>query len=341
MVERSHQRLVQTKYGVAENGCAFFILTMDKNAWLEASVMVDGEMAEAVSEVFARYVAGGVVIESTKIEADPEGEGKATGPLRVCGYLPVDGSIETEKQKLIEAVWHLSQIRPVPELTFKPVAELDWSEHWKQHFHPITIGNRLMITPTWLDISTTDRTVVRIEPGMAFGTGTHPTTQLCLEILDRQLSPQVNTAINIHEPQLSMIDVGCGSGILSIAAVKLGMSYGLGVDVDPHAVEAAKKNSLLNAVQNQLDFHVGSLEEIRAGAFRIQRAPIVVANILAPVIVQLLAAGLNEILDPQGKLILSGILKEQVPDVAAAVHDRGMKIKDQHQDGDWIALLVE
>ena len=314
---------------------------MDTETWIEASLVVDGEMAEAVSEVLARFVSGGVVIESTQIADDVEGEGAVVGPLRVCGYLPVDGLLEEKKQNILVALWHLSQIRPLPELEFKSVAELDWSELWKQHFHPVPIGKRLLIIPTWMDFAAGERTVVKIDPGMAFGTGTHPTTQLCLGILEDLLDPLLIGAPAEGKSQQTMIDLGCGSGVLGIAAVKLGVSHALGVDLDPEAVEAARQNSVVNDVGNRLDFFVGSLAEIKAGSFPIKRAPLVVANILAPVIVRLLAAGLNDIVATHGKLLLSGILEQQAVDVETAVQASGMHLKGKRQDGDWLALLVE
>ncbi len=314
---------------------------MDTETWIEASLVVDGEMAEAVSEVLARFVSGGVVIESTQITDDVEGEGTVVGPLRVCGYLPVDDLLEEKRRNILVALWHLSQIRPLPELEFKPVAELDWSELWKQHFHPVPIGKRLLIIPTWMDFAAGERTVVKIDPGMAFGTGTHPTTQLCLGILEDLLDPHVIGTLAEGKSTQMMIDLGCGSGILGIAAVKLGVSHALGVDLDPEAVEAARQNSVVNDVGNRLDFFVGSLAEIKAGEFPIMRAPLVVANILAPVIVRLLAAGLNDIVATHGKLILSGILEQQAADVEAAVRASGMRLKGKRQDGDWLALIVE
>jgi ribosomal protein L11 methyltransferase len=192
-----------------------------------------------------------------------------------------------------------------------------------------------------MDFAAGERIVVKIDPGMAFGTGTHPTTQLCLGILEDLLDPHVIGTLAEGKSQQMMIDLGCGSGILGIAAVKLGVSHALGVDVDPDAVEAARQNSVVNDVGNRLDFFVGSLAEIKAGSFTIKRAPLVVANILAPVIVRLLAAGLNDIVATHGKLILSGILEQQAADVEAAVRASGMHLKGKRQDGDWLALLVE
>ncbi len=314
---------------------------MDAESWLEVSLVVDGEMAEAVSDVLARYASRGTVIESTQINNDMYGEGSVSGPLRVCGYLPVDESLEEKKQSLLEALWHLGQIRPLPPVVFEPVADLDWTEIWKHHFHPIPVGKRLLISPTWIDVEAGSRIAVKIDPGMAFGTGTHPTTQLCLAILEDLLEGQGSGFQDEGRSQLTMIDVGCGSGILSIAAVKLGVSRVLGVDQDSEAVEIARQNCAINQVSDRIELHTGSLSEIQAGEFSVRSAPLVAANILATVIVRLLKAGLRDLVVPGGKLILSGILEEQLGEVEAAVLESGLHLKESRQSGDWLALLIE
>ena len=158
--------------------------------WLEVSLEVNGEMAEAVAEVLARFAPNGVVIESTAIQATIGDEGHPVGPLRVCAYLEVDDRIEDTRQRIEESLWYLGRIRELPEPAFKTVGEVNWVEAWKQHYKPVPIGERLIIVPAWLDSPDDDRIPIRIDPGMAFGTGTHPTTQLCLEILDHYLGGQ-------------------------------------------------------------------------------------------------------------------------------------------------------
>jgi ribosomal protein L11 methyltransferase len=327
--------------GVAQTGCAFYFFRMHAESWLEVSLVVDGEMAEAVSDVLTRYVSGGVVIESTQITSDLNGEGRVSGPLRVCGYLLVDEHLDEKKQSLSEALWHLGQIRPLPPVIFEPVADLDWTEIWKQHFHPIPIGRRLLISPTWIDIEAGNRLAVKMDPGMAFGTGTHPTTQLCLEILEDLLDEQRTGEQVEDKSPLRMIDLGCGSGILSIAAVKLGVSYVLGLDLDPEVVEVARRNCIINEVGDRIELHTGSLFEIQVGEFPILSAPLVTVNILASVIVRLLETGLSELVTPGGKLILSGILAEQAEEVEASVLKSGLRLTESRQSGDWLALLVE
>jgi ribosomal protein L11 methyltransferase len=317
---------------------------MEEAAWLEVSLVVDGELAEAVAEALARFVSGGVVIESTGVTAGPEDEGgRAVGPLRVCGYLPVDASLEENRRKLEEALWYLGRIRPLPEASFTPVKDVNWADAWKQHYQPVAIGRRLIIVPAWMDSPNDRRIPVRIDPGMAFGTGTHPTTQLCLELIEAAIDRETQVGVKGDLPQgwRSVIDVGCGSGILAIAALKLGMERALGVDVDPQALAAARQNAKANQVAAGLDLGPGSVEEIRSGKFSIRQAGLVVANILAPVLVRLFGEGLGDLLLPGGWLAISGILEEQALEVATAAEAQGLRLVDRRQEGDWVALVFE
>jgi ribosomal protein L11 methyltransferase len=294
-------------------------------------------MAEAISEVLARYVSGGVVIESTHIEDEPEGEGYPTGPLRISGYIPFDDRLEQTRQKLEEALWHLGQVRPVSQIHFRAIEDLDWSAVWKDHFQPVQIGKEITIIPIWMEAENEERIAIKIDPGMAFGTGTHPTTQLCLEMLAEILD-------NVEAPKrskLSMIDVGCGSGILGIAALKLGVGRVLGVDLDREAVEAARKNAMVNGEAEHLNLEVGSLAEIKEGKFLLSQGQIVVANILAPVIIRMLQDDLGEIVAPGGKLVLSGILDEQSAEIESVLNDVELKLVQKKQSGDWIVLVAE
>lgn len=302
--------------------------------WLEISLTVDGELAEAVAEVLARFVPGGVVVESTAIYADALDEGYPIGPLRVCGFIPVDSQLEETRQRIQEALYFLGRIQPLPEPEFKPVEEINWAETWKQHYRPIAIGKRLVIVPAWLESPDESRITIRIDPGMAFGTGTHPTTQLCLELLEVQLLGEAELL------DVDIIDVGCGSGILSIAALKLGVRRAFGVDTDPEAISAAKQNATDNNVADQTEFAVGSVAEVLAGQFPVKQAPVVVANILAPIIMRLLHAGLGELVTPDGVILLSGILEEQLPDMEAALKNHGFSVRERRQIEDWAALSV-
>ncbi len=298
--------------------------------WIEVSLLVDGEMAEAVAEVLTRYVSGGVVISSTAIEADPDDVGRVVGPLKVAAYLPDDENLETTRQKIEEGLYYLGRIRSLPQAVFTPIQETNWVESWKEHYHPIPLGQRLIILPSWYENPDPARIPIIIEPGMAFGTGTHPTTQISLELLE------------IHFPAThpTVIDVGCGSGILTIAARKLGASTLLGVDIDAEALDNARQNADLNGVGDQIAWGAGSVREIRGGQYVPDKAELVLANILAPIIIRLLDQGLPELLTPNGILILSGILAEQEEDVRAALKLHQMGVTDRRQMGDWVGLVA-
>lgn len=314
--------------------------------WLEVSLVVDGELAEAVAEVLARFAPGGVAIESTAVTAAADdSEGRAVGPLRVAAYLPVDERLEDTRRKLEEALWYLGRIQPLPAAQFRSVQEADWAEAWKAHYQPIAIGRRLIIVPAWLENPNPERVPIRMDPGMAFGTGTHPTTQLCLELLDGLLDDRGWTLDGEFDPP-TVIDVGCGSGILSVAALKLGASHALGVDIDPLAVDVSRENARLNGVSDRFEAGTGSVAEVLAGEFTLRQAPLVLANILAPVIIRLLDDGLHDLLAPRRSgqvepaLILSGVIQEQAGDVETALLRHGLRVAMRKQSGDWVALLA-
>jgi ribosomal protein L11 methyltransferase len=308
---------------------------MTDKYWLEVSLLVDGELAEAVAEVLRRYLPAGVVIESMAVTAGPADEnGHAIGPLRVCGYIPGDGKLDETRQEIEQALWYLGRISPIPAPAFKLIHEVNWMEAWKEHYHPIPIGRQLLILPAWINPPDDERIPIRIELGMAFGTGTHPTTQLCLALTEQYFS-SLKSKIEVR-----VIDIGCGSGILSIAGIKLGAVKALGVDIDPESIRASEENAELNKVKQQLELGIGSVAEVQKGTFSIQKAELVFANILASVLVQLLSQGLGELLMPGGCLILSGILAEQSAEVENALHAQGFHQVDKHQMGDWVALAA-
>ena len=307
---------------------------MSAPAWLEVSLTVNGELAEAVAEVLSRYIPAGVVIESTAVIAGPEDEnGEAVGPLRVCGYLSMDETLEDTRRKIEEGLWYLGRITPLPAPVFRPFEEVNWVDAWKEHYHPIPVGEGLMIVPAWLQPETGGRLPIRIDPGMAFGTGTHPTTQLCLALTE--------TFFRQNEGNPRVLDIGCGSGILAVAALKMGARHALGVDIDPLAVEASSQNAALNAVGEGLELGVGSVAEVKRGVFSLQQGELVFANILAPVLVRLLDEGLGDLVFPDGWLVLSGILAEQSPEVEDALVRHNLELLERRQAGDWVALAAQ
>ena len=303
--------------------------------WLEVSLIVNGELAEAVADVLARFAPNGVMTEQGVKFVNDEDEGTATGPITVRAYLPMDERIEETRQKLEESLYYLGTIQALPAPTFTPIADQNWMEAWKQHYKPIPIGKRLMIVPAWLDSPEPNRIPIKIDPGMAFGTGTHPTTQLCLALMEKFF-----VRADGHPP-LRIIDVGCGSGILSIAALKLGAKVALGVDIDSESVKNSRENADVNGIGNELILGQGSVKEIWDGKFAFKSAPLVVANILAPVIIRLFEAGLADLAEPNGAIILSGILQEQSQSVMEAAQAKGLRMNEKRQMGDWVALMME
>lgn len=304
--------------------------------WLEISLTVNGELAEAVADVLARYAPNGVMTEQAVKFNDEEDEGTPVGDITVRAYLPVDETLDENRRKLEESLYYLGMIQPIPAPTFASIADQNWMEAWKARYQPIPIGNRLIIVPVWMDSSEPARIAIRIDPGMAFGTGTHPTTQLCLALMETVFDDP-----SLIKAPGSVIDVGCGSGILSVAALKLGADMALGVDID----EASVKNSRENAENNDISAEkfligLGSVAEVKAGQFIFSQAPLVLANILAPVLIRLFAAGLADLIAPQGAIILSGILDHQANDVAVAGEKYGLKLVDKRQINDWVALLM-
>ncbi len=298
--------------------------------WLEVSLTGDGEIVEAVSEVMGRFVTGGVVTESGVEYNDAEDEGTPVGPVRIYGFIAVDENLENTRQSLEEALWHLGQIHPLPPLDFRYIKDENWMAAWKEHYKPIPIGKKLLVLPAWLESEYPDRVAVRIDPSMAFGTGTHPTTRLCMQAIETYL-----------EPGKPVIDVGCGSGILSIAAALLGSGEILAVDIDNASVVSTKENATANGVMEKIETGLGSVSEVKNGLFSRKHAPLVVANILAPVIIRLFDAGLADLVSPGGTIILSGILAEQATGIEAAAIAKGLKPVEKLQIDDWVAQIFK
>jgi ribosomal protein L11 methyltransferase len=303
-------------------------LDTDMTNWLEVSLVVNGELAEAVADVLARFAPNGVMTEQSVKFMDDEDEGTPSGDITVRAYLPVDEQLEDTRHKLEESLYYLGMIRPLPAPTFTPIADQNWMEAWKARYQPIPIGKKLLILPAWMESPYPERIAVKIDPGMAFGTGTHPTTQLCLELLE--------TVSDLS----SVIDVGCGSGILSVAALKLGAEIALGVDIDEASVKNSRENAENNGISSEAFLlGLGSVEEVKSGQFALSQAPLVLANILAPVLVRLFDAGMADLIAPGGAIILSGILEHQAGNVIESAQKHGLKLVDQRQIADWVALL--
>lgn len=299
--------------------------------WIEVKINCGGELAEALAEVLGRFVSNGVVVESLARFNPHTQEHEPTGDLAVSGYLAVDEQLEEKQHKLEKALWHLGQIIPIPDPQFKPIRNQDWMAAWKKHYTPIPIGENLLIMPAWNEPDAGEkRLIVWINPAMAFGTGTHPTTQLCLQLMARHL-----------EPGSPVIDVGCGSGILSITALKMGAIHALAVDIDSQAIASTLENAGLNAIAPEiLETGKGSVEEILTGRFTIQSAPLVLVNILAPIIIRLFGQGLGDLVSEGGTILLSGLLDYQEEDVLLAAEEAGFAPIERLTEVDWVSLAL-
>jgi ribosomal protein L11 methyltransferase len=305
--------------------------------WLEVSLTVDGELAEAVADVLARFAPNGVMTEQGVKFLDDEDQGTPTEPIIVRAYLEIDEHIEETRQKLEASLFYLGMIQPLPAPVYKQIADQNWMEAWKQHYKPIPIGERLIILPVWLDSPEPERIPIKIDPGMAFGTGTHPTTQLCLGMIEKTIETlKVSETFRV----LNVIDIGCGSGILSIAALKLGATTALGVDIDIESVKNARENADQNGIGEEFIIGQGSVREVLDGKFPLVQAPLVVANILAPIIIRLFGDGLAGLMEPDGTVILSGIMQGQEQSVLEAAQAQGLIVNERGEMGDWVALSL-
>ena len=286
---------------------------------VELSVEVDSESTEPICEAFRRYGCERIVVE----HLDPSGPQPR---LLVKAYAPNDDSREKLMADMEVVVRLLGLVRPVGSLQSRLIQEEDWARAWRKQYTIQHLGKRLVVCPTWLSYEPKRHEVmVRLNPGMAFGTGVHPTTRMCLQVLD-----------DLVESGMRVADVGCGSGILSIAAVKLGASKVLALDVDSLAVKVARENVEANGVSQVVEVAEGTIRHDPT-----HPSPdydLIVSNItlnpildLAPHIVNSLRSG--------GLAVLSGLLREQGPTVESAFESLGASLESRATIDDWLTLI--
>jgi len=302
-----------------------------RGAWLELSVEADPEAVEAVSEILGRVAPGGTSVEPS-FELVDEGLGARIDPTRpatVRAYVPARDVAAAERaaDEAAVSLGHLQAfgLRTIGELRTRLVDEADWADAWKAHFPVMRLGRRLVIKPTWRrHRAEPDDVVLALDPGMAFGTGLHPTTRLCLVALER-------LADDGRLADARILDVGCGSGILAIAALRLGGTDALGVDTDPIAIEATIGNARRN--------HLARRIRARPGSLPTNEPPfeVIAANLIAGVLVPL-APLLRAELAPDGRLVASGIFVDREADVRGAFEAAGLAVTERTGEGDWVAL---
>ncbi len=296
--------------------------------WLEVSLTARGEIAEAIADVLARHAPEGLILEQGNRASD---EPIGVGGVKVRAFLPADEGLAERRRLIQEGLWHLGRIMPIPEPSYRWIEKDDWNEVWKSSYHPIPIGERLLVQPSWIPKPDGDQLIILIDPGMAFGTGVHPSTRLCLQALEKHTKPGDTIA-----------DLGCGSGILSIAAASLGAARVLAIDNDPSAVKIARENVVRNGVDEIVRVEQGSLPELlEAFDQEDQRPQILVANIYAAVLERMLKEGLAGGVRSGGLLILAGIMVEQTEAIRECAEKQGLQFQQVTTETDWQALLLK
>ena len=298
----------------------------DGSLWVELSVETPPEFVEPLTQVFTEHGEGGVAIELPAGHNPDDGE-SAPDPDRVTvrTYVPHDRRLEQRYSRIDTAVRLVAHVGDISELRVRVVEEQEWADAWKEHFHVLRVGQRAVIVPTWRDYEPReDDVVISIDPGMAFGTGHHPTTRMCMDLLEQYI-----------EPGCRVLDLGCGSGILSILAAKLGASEVLGLEIDSTAAAVAASNVEMNGVQDTVKIQEATLPYPHAP---LGNYDLLVANVSAKVITDL-AEHIVDVVRSGGRSIFSGILDRQRAGVVERMGELGVTFDNGSTDEDWEALV--
>lgn len=300
------------------------------DSWLEIACDVPEEFSEIVADFLTQLTGNGVCVDNLAVDAFSTSEIPDSTRVVIKAYLPAEDASAPPMHELETfmaglALRYPDASFPLPSLS--AVTAEDWSNSWKVHFKPLRVGKHLLIVPTWEEAAElAGDLVIRIDPGMAFGTGGHETTRLCLELLEAVLENGPLLSIP------SLLDLGTGSGILAIAANLLGAGRILALDIDPDAVTVARENLALNDMSDRIECGTVPLESLT------ENFDIILANILAEELVRL-SSSLAERLLPGGSLILSGILAEKEQMVRQGFSFQPLTYLRTVSDGEWVAML--
>lgn len=303
-----------------------------KRKWFQVTCQVPAGLVDTLAEYMIELSNNGVAIDNLRLDTFSLDSLEESPVKTVTAFfaddVSVNGGIRAIESYLIEITKEYSDFEYVPPAV-SSITEEDWSSNWKEHFKPLRVGSRLVIKPTWESFpETANDIILELDPGMAFGTGAHPTTLLCLSMLEKYLT----SAMNRGAKTLSALDVGTGSGILSIAAVKLGVARVTAIDIDPEAVRVAEENCVLNKVDSSVSVSDTPLQVVQG------RYDIVLANILAEELVRM-APELVRRMAPGGTLILSGILLEKEDLVLNGFAGFAVTLGEVVREQDWSCVV--
>lgn len=296
------------------------------STWYQICCEVDPHNLELLSDFLVGLSGNGICTENRQVDSFSTSEIPELATHLVTAWFAMPCQIEQIMAEISGFMATLPTAPPLPPPNLSILGEEDWANSWKGHFRPLKIGRRLLVTPSWGDQQDDDgRITILLDPGMAFGTGSHETTRLCLEALERIITEEPSTT------EGRLLDLGTGSGLLAIAAAKLGCREIDAVDIDRQAVDVAAENCRLNAVSELINCREGGIQDL-TGGYRV-----ILANILAEVLAGM-ANELTALLEPEADLILSGILLEREQLVRAAFDPLGLKLLDNSTAGEWSCL---
>ena len=310
-----------------------------EGTWIEVRVITKSEALEPVSGIFYGLDCKGVAIEDPNDILERE-QGPLTWDFADINVLEHKGKVAvvkayfSEEDNIDEVLKYVNEkMEEIKELGIdtgdyevesEKMYEEDWANNWKKYYKPTKVGERIVVKPIWEEYEAKeDELVLELDPGMAFGTGTHETTRMCIQALDKYV-----------KAERTVFDVGCGSGILAIAAAKLGAKRAVGVDLDPVAVESARENVGFNNLNN-IEILYGNLVEVIDG-----KADIVVANIIAEVIC-ILTEDVKRVLKEDGYFITSGIIHDRVDMVTKKLEETGFEVVEINKDGEWNCIVAK
>lgn len=297
--------------------------------WLEFSIDATSEYVEPVVETLMKFAHGGVSIENQTTYNPDEGETLPNNlPVTIKAFLPNDSSAKNLWGEIDLRIRLISlTTENIGILKVSEIQEENWEDAWKKNFNVLRIGENIVIRPTWKEfIPKKTDVIINLDPGMAFGTGHHQTTRMCMIALEKSISQGMN-----------VLDVGCGSGILSITAAKLGASSVKAIDIDSVSTKVATENSIINQVDRIIEIFTGTLE---TSSIMDSFFDIVVANISAKVI-SALPESFNKKLLPNGQLFISGILAKDVAQIKTTLHQHNFILENTLTDGDWALLSLK